>query len=284
MEHPIWYLWRDGVAEGPFPAGQIQRWVLLGRVRQEDSVSPDGEEWGRVDDWAEELVPEVLRADLTDPYNLQRLEAARRWADERVDEHPEAYSEERRAADDGGRQRMRVLHRRTFGEPGKRGAWRVAVAAAVVAALIGGAWWAAPFDQPPEPDCSAAPAPAVNWSYCDRAGADLQGKDLSGSRLRETQLREADLRGANLVEADLSFAYMAEADLAGADLRGARLFGTDLRGARLNRARLKGANLAYANLRGARLERVDLEGVRLGNAIWVDGRTCAPESVGTCER
>jgi hypothetical protein len=283
MEHPIWYLWRDGVAEGPFPAGQIQRWVLLGRVRQEDSVSPDGEEWGRVDDWAEELVPEVLRADLTDPYNLQRLEAARRWADERVEDDPESFDVERREEVGPARQRMRALHRQAFGEKGNRGVWRIGVAAAVVAGIIGLAWWASPRDEPPTPDCAAAPAPGVNWSYCDRAGAELIGKDLSGSRMRETGLQRADLRGANLEGSDLSFALMGGADLAGANLRGARLFGTDLRGVRLNRARVAGANMAYANLRGASLERVDLSGVPLGNAIWVDGRTCAPESVGECD-
>ncbi|MFP4130643.1 MAG: pentapeptide repeat-containing protein [Thiohalospira sp.] len=283
MEHPIWYLWRDGVAEGPFPAGQIQRWILLGRVRREDSVSPDGEEWGRVEDWSEELIPEVLRADLTDPYNLQRLEAARRWADERVEDDPEAVAVERREEDEGDRPRMRSLHRRAFGEPGDRGAWRLVVAAAVVVALIGGAWWAAPVDRPLEPDCEAGPAPGVNWSYCDRAGVELAGKDLRGSRMRDTQLQQADLRGANLEEADLSFALMGGADLAGANLRGARLFGTDLRGVRLERARMAGANMAYANLRGADLGRVDLSGVPLGSAIWVDGRTCAPESVGECD-
>jgi len=41
----IWYTRRGSEVKGPFPIGQIRRYVLLGRIRETDEVSTDGETW-----------------------------------------------------------------------------------------------------------------------------------------------------------------------------------------------------------------------------------------------
>ncbi|MDF1523792.1 MAG: pentapeptide repeat-containing protein, partial [Trueperaceae bacterium] len=65
------------------------------------------------------------------------------------------------------------------------------------------------------------------------------------------------------------------ADFSGADLRGAHLAGADLRG-----ADLRGANLEGAFAPG---DAVKLDDALLGGAVWIDGRVCGAESVGTCD-
>jgi len=57
------------------------------------------------------------------------------------------------------------------------------------------------------------------------------------------------------------------------DLYAAELAGADLSGADLTAAKLVDAKLAGANLNSA----------RLAAALWMDGRTCAPGSIGACK-
>src|SRR3569623_864120 len=115
----------------------------------------------------------------------------------------------------------------------------VAVTAGVVGVILY-------FYKPPPPeqsvDCSAKPAPNVNWSDCVLTGVNL----------------------------------------AGADLPGATLTVANLRGAQLSHAHFDKADLSYADLTGAELAGVELRDAKLGNTIWAGGMICAPESVGTC--
>ena len=67
--------------------------------------------------------------------------------------------------------------------------------------------WSAVFLSLQAQDCSAPPAPSVNWSGCDKSGENLQYADLSG----------ADLSGADLSGADLSDASLRVANLEGCD-------------------------------------------------------------------
>ena len=99
------------------------------------------------------------------------------------------------------------------------------------------------------------------------AGHAFDGNDVvklkTTKRCRSCDLYAADLSGANLSGADLS-----GANLAGADLSGANLAGADLTAAKLVDANLAGANLDSA---------------RLAGALWLDGSTCAPGSIGACK-
>lgn len=109
----------------------------------------------------------------------------------------------------------------------------------------------------------------VSWQGCDKAGATL-----AGAALPTSEMSNIDLRGA---------------DLAGADLRATNLHGADLEDADLAGSRLQAVNLRRANLAGADLRGTDLTGVvlyqtRLEGAVWSDGVTCLPGSVGRCLR
>ncbi len=279
--HGIWYIRRGRQVKGPFPAGQISQYLVLGRVVLTDEVSQDRETWrpvGAVPD----LVPEVLRADPDDPEARERLEAARRWADERrgADAGPWSGSE-RRAR--GGAAHPRPARP---GEGGGSGAWQRLAAVGAGAAIMAVAVWLG-FTLPSASlvsaaRCDAPPAPGVNWSYCRLSGLQAPGARLEGALLNSVELDGARLTGADLREADLSYADLGNARLVRADLAGARLKGASLRGADLAGADLRGADLSYADLSRARLEGARLEGARLDHAVWTDGRRCRRGSLGTC--
>ena len=52
--------------------------------------------------------------------------------------------------------------------------------------------------------------------------------------------------------------------------------------AKLFRADLRRADLSAADLSGAKLSEGRLFGAELSGAVWIDGRRCAPGSVGAC--
>ena len=95
--------------------------------------------------------------------------------------------------------------------------------------------------------CSDPAGPHGEWSGCKLEGVSLQGADLTGARL------------------DYTF------------LTGANLQDTTLREARLNNA-----NLDTANLTNAKLDSEKLGSAGLSFATWINGRTCAAGSIGTC--
>lgn len=293
----VWYIRRKGEVKGPYPAGLITRYVLLGRLLEDDEISPDRNVWTLLREHRE-LIPEVMKAAITDPATQQRLEAARRWADER---NTQRRTQERMQSAGGAEQRATTSDRRNS-EDAPIVQYRltrtardheheksthqwialvviIGVVGTIIAALVY-------FYKPPPPDeavnCSSAPTPKVNWSNCTLDGAQLSGADLVDAKLYSAKMTGANLRGARLTSSNLSYATMNLASLDGADLRGANLVGASLRRARLANAHLERADLSYADLTGAELSGVALGEAKLGNAIWPDGKVCAPESVGTC--
>lgn len=282
-----WYL-RDGedTPVGPFTTGQVQRWLLLGRLDRDSAVSPDDEEWHTIDDFADELVPDVMKTDLSDPHNRDRLEAARRWADERQDEDDGAFTVERRADPKLEEVEMRRLHQKvmaaTANRPKEHAWWLL-----VVLLLVGITIYFTFFHDWPERDpitCDAPPSAGVNWRECDLAGRVARNADLAGATLQHTELTRAILAGSDLSNANARYARLHMATLTGADLSGAVLLGADLRRADLRRTDLRDADLSYADLTGASISGAELEGVNLHRATWVDGERCAPGSVGECRR
>ena len=79
----LWYVRRGSEMMGPYPAGMITRYILLGRIQESDEVSCGDNVWHKVTD-VQELVPEVMQTSMDDPMSRQRLMAAKRWADERT--------------------------------------------------------------------------------------------------------------------------------------------------------------------------------------------------------
>ena len=59
-QHPLqWYSRRQGVTRGPFSAGDITRYLLLGRIRLDDELSTDKTLWLPANQFSEMLPPEI---------------------------------------------------------------------------------------------------------------------------------------------------------------------------------------------------------------------------------
>ena len=132
---------------------------------------------------------------------------------------------------------------------------RFALAAAVVLLAFG-----MPGAEP------AAAEQVVNGCQIAPRG-QCRNADLTGTTLRQAEMKSANLQGASLIRADL---------------RGANLQGANLMQTALFQANLSGANLQGALLVGAKLGWADLTEANLSGAIWSNGHTCAPGSIGIC--
>ncbi|GMR08221.1 MAG: hypothetical protein BMS9Abin26_1226 [Gammaproteobacteria bacterium] len=295
-EHPkTWFIRHDNVVTGPYPTGLISNYILLGRIRSNDELSHDGASWDRLTRHPE-LIPDVMRTDLSDPANQERLKAARRWADERGtgDQREKArqhYADEERRAGNrrrsedtetmAARENREVLNVKTGRR--KQNLLLGYILAISVLVLFIGILINNPFvSDDTAVDCGAAPAPGVNWNNCRIAGLQAASKNLSGANLSNASLTSANLRNSNLSNADLSYADASLANFTQANMTGARLVGTMLRGAKLKKATLRGADLSYANLSNADIRGIDLTNARLDNAVWYTGQTCLAGSIGRC--
>lgn len=297
--HELWFTRRNGIISGPHPGRLIARYLILGRLAPDDEVSPDQHYWVRIQE-RPHLIPDELRHADT-PEGRTRLEQARMREDERLRERrsnsPEEiakWQEKRQGERRQPESPEIVSHRAQWSdllqrprqslERRMRGPmpWLIVAGTVLIALLL--VWLVPePEDPTPDPDCSLAPAPGVNWSRCDLIGADLRGVDLRGATLRDAEMPGARLDGAHLAGADLSYARLRQARLTDADLAGATLVGTGLQHADLSGANLAEADLSYADLGQARIDQADLSGTILDRAIWRDGRICASGSVGRCE-
>jgi len=278
-----WYVRRGKEVKGPFPAGLISRYILLGRIHDTDEVSHDRQEWQRISR-VPELIPEVvrkLRANPDDEDLKQHLEAARRWADERRDlQGPGAVGERRHA--EGDARSAHVHHEHVFA-PTERVIRRDYLLLVLILLVV----VAIPFllpsgKKPEEPQCDAPAAPGVNWSNCRMEAHQYPNVDLAGAKLRNANLTAAVLRAANLQQADLAYANLTLANLRGANLQQALLKGATLKRSDLTNANLQGADLSYADLSEVNLEGAQLGGAKLDHAIWAEGVVCMPGSVGEC--
>jgi len=281
-----WYIRSksEGETKGPFPAGQITQEILLGRHKLDDEVSHDKEEWLTLRQ-VPELLPEIFFENRSDPGFKERLDAARRWADERRGISDIDKAHERRANVSYEEQEIKRLHRlateakkesnplATFAQ--------ITVALLTIIAVIVLAFQYSPEDENAV-DCSLPAQQGVNWNGCKFVGAQLFQKELIAANLMNANLQTASLQSSNLTLANLKYAQLHLANLVNADFSKANLTGADLMGANLTRAVFKQANLSYANFRDAVIEDTDFSNARLDNAIWIDGRTCAINSTGSC--
>ncbi|HEC07278.1 MAG TPA: pentapeptide repeat-containing protein [Thiolapillus brandeum] len=316
----LWYTRRDDQIRGPFPAPQISRFILLGRIIDTDELSTDQRNWQKVSE-VPVLVPEELKADLSDPEAYQKLMIARMREDERNARDrrdgtkPGEPMPERRKADKGRRkdeEEAMIRHREIKTAIAEAAAQRKqhyflrgVLATLFLVSIIGAAWYFQPWqEEGSAADCNALPQPWVNWNNCLMEGVKLVTADLRGAHLRNTNLAGADLRGAQLAGADIAYANLVGAKVSGAELPQAILLGANLRNADVSSANLHGADLSYAilqgtdltnadltesnlnnaDLTGAKLKTARLQGARLDHAIWVDGGVCATGSLGRCNK
>lgn len=294
----LWYLRRGNAVKGPFPASQIAKYVLLGRVHQTDEVSQDQQQWRQVAEVPALVPPAVKESASAEALRTLRQREDERSGHERRDgveppptgtEQRHAGRRERRGAESETvirhrRQKAELLDTLRAGSEKERRSWRWIVPAAVVLALalVALGVFLGPATVEDTPDCSARAGPGVNWNNCTLDGLEARDANLEGARIRNARLRDADLLNANLQAADLAYTDFANADLGYADLSRADLKGATLTGADLTNADLTGADLSYAILRDARLGDAVITGARLSGAVWPDHRVCGRDSVGEC--
>jgi hypothetical protein len=312
----LWYMRRGMEVRGPYPAGQISRYILLGRIKETDELSTDQHNWQAVSQ-VPVLIPEELKAAPGDAQAAERLKIARMREDERgardrrgpAENAPAA--ERRRASDRREEEEQEIVRHREVKSAIAEAVHhkkqnyflRGVLATLFLVGVIGAAWYYQPWAPTETIDCNTYPQPWVNWSNCLMEGAQLAGADLRGARLRNANLAGADLRGAQLGGADLAYtslagaklwsAHLNQAAMMGANLRNADVSRADLTNANLTYAVLKGADLSGANLAGADLTNADLQGAKidgadftaakLAQAVWVDGTICPATAVGGCQ-
>ncbi|MFO7604130.1 MAG: pentapeptide repeat-containing protein [Gammaproteobacteria bacterium] len=287
--HHAWYIRHKGNVEGPFPAGQIKQELLLGRYKADDEVSHDKETWQKLRT-VRSLIPEVLLTARDDPDREERIEAARRWADERrVERRGEAREvvagEERREGEPYESTEYRLKRETSLREAKRRrnNQWSALLSVLLLIGVIiyVAVRWA-PAPENALADCTAKAGPGVNWSHCRMSGMQQPNQNLEAAIMESTDLSGANFYAANLRKARLSYADLGGAHLRLAEFTQASLKGASLRSADVSQASFVEADLSYADLTGASITDTNFSRAILDHALWVDGRKCQPGSVGVC--
>ena len=126
-----------------------------------------------------------------------------------------------------------------------------------------------------KPDCSADPAPGVDWTECDKKLIILSGSDFNGATLVGTDFTSTDLRDSNLLAANFEKATLVRASLAGSKADGAKFdrieaYRTNFSGMSAQGATFASAEMQRSNFTGAKLVNVDFTKAELGRAEFAD--------------
>lgn len=300
-----WYVRRKDKITGPFPGRLISRRLLLGQVLLDDELSLDQLHWQLVSE-LKSLIPDVMKGDLDDPVNRERILLSKRWADERssrnrrktgaAEGRDERSTTDRRDLENTDEidyrkrrdQRLEASRntRKSLREQYKR-RQRIqgfTIVFLVVAAVLFS------FLYVPEPEinkktnCLVQPEPNIVWANCQLAGISYPESNLSGADIRNTNLSNANLSGSILLRANLSYSNLSHVNFRASDLSHADLKGTNLQKTNFEEANLSAADLSYADLTGAKLHGAEFSQAILSKAIWIDGRECGLGSVGICRQ
>lgn len=281
-KHQNWFIRRKGGAiKGPFPEGQIEQYLLLGRFVLSDEVSLDKEDWRPIG-MIPHLIPELLISAKIDNDAREKLEAKRRWADERrgLEQSHENDRRKRHPNDT-----VRHDTQKSFSNKTKP----VKALFLILLVLLGfGLLGYFSFQYTPQnilsvSNCTDVAGPGVNWSNCRKPGMLLNKKNLQGARLNSAILTGSNLNYADLSGADLSYADLAISQLTNVNFSDAKLLGVVFTNSNLFGANLQNTDLSYANLSGANLRDTNFSDSKLDNTIWFDGRICKKGSVGICK-
>ena len=277
----LWYVRRGEKIHGPYTWTTVACKVGLGRIHAADLLSQDQDTWRALSELMSRLpAHHGLAGSARDDRRLERrAERATVVGEQRV-------APDRRASED-----RVVVARRARSERVWAGLRPTAALARLPLLAVGLAlsvsfalaWHYSMPGASVAPDCNAPAAPKVNWDFCAKPNQQLVSAALAGISARNARLAGGNLSSANLRGADLAYADLSAVDFSLADARHARMVGASLRKAVLNHARLTGADLSFSDLTGASLAGAELSATRLGNAIWIDGRVCARDSIGECE-
>ena len=282
ISNALWYVRRGDEIHGPYRWQVITRNVSLGRIHAADRLSRDQDSWLAPADVLPCLsARHAVAGGASDERRVQRRAVTGDMTTELRE------GSDRRAAEDHRIVARRARSERVWTSLSAPTRTSVRLPLLVIGlALSASLALAMRLSLPAAtaaPDCRAPAASKVNWDFCAKPKQQLAQENLVGMSARNAQLRGANLTNANLRGADFAYADLSATDFTLADARQVRLVGASLRNAVFNHARLTGADLSYADLSGASLAGAELNAARLGNAIWVDGRVCAHDSIGVCK-
>jgi uncharacterized protein YjbI with pentapeptide repeats len=136
------------------------------------------------------------------------------------------------------------------------------------------------------PNCSAHPAPGVNWSFCDKHNQRIGPADMTGATLNSTNFAHSDFErttlvgvtallgrfhgakfiGASLRGSDFAFAHFSEANFRQSHADFVDDSKTEWLDANLSRATFEGINLSHADFSRADLTATSFVDVNLDRA------------------
>ena len=278
----LWWVKRGGEPKGPFPAAVLENNITQGRIRPDDQLSRDREQWFPAGQYPDFDLLVKAGSGQAWARQLDERKAARR-AETEGDAAGARSGVERRAPEDADAVARRERSNRVWAslrdKPEARGVrWLPFVLVGVLMAGIFGLATQGTRSDADTTHCAAAPAAGVNWESCTLTDRSLRGTNLVGANLKNAKLVGVDLSDARLDGADLAYA-----DLSGANLQGSRLAAARLTGARLVAATLTGVTLTGADLRFAELTNATFDGARLAGALFEDtllptGQPCTDPS------
>ncbi len=265
----LWYWKQNGKVTGPFPAGQIHEYILLKRIHPNDLVSQDKETWCRVVS-IPELLPDILKHKKDENFK-DRLQAAKRWADDR--------NTDRLSVNKEGKEIHHTnthVNIKTFG-------WGSAVILFVLIALIiAGSFYFMPQKSMMAFNCQHDTDGGLNYDNCKKNGEDFSAKNLQNASFNNAELSNTNFHASKLSHTLFKYAELIGADLSRAKLDHADLTGANLSGAKLDRTDFSFANLSYADLSKAKAKNIKLKQTQLSKTIWFNGQVCAQGSIGKC--
>ncbi len=278
-----WYIKKGDKVQGPFPNKLIGSYLILGRITQETLVSQDQHNWAAVKDYPA-MVPEVVKEAGTKQGD-RALMLARIREDERSSNVNHKSNVENRREDE---EQLMQLHRQIRDDvlkgyrrkPEKRTLYFVILALFIL--IVIGVYVANSGDDIQLADCAALLEPGVNWSGCNKQGEMFRGRNLRRVNLRNASLQQSDFSAAKMQGANLSYADLSQSILISTQLQNTSFKGANLRQANLKGADLSNADFSYAELVGSQLQGANLKQAVFDYAIWVNGETCLPGSIGAC--
>ena len=272
QETQLWYIKVNEQVKGPFASGLISQYILLGRIQSDDLLSQDKELWHKASS-INEVKPDVNKHPEVTNYE-ERLNAARRWADER--------GEVREVVSGGSEKVFKPRKKITHLQIKTTGFMGIIALIIFVSGLIYTMYIFTP-DVPLENiDCSISGQDGSIFDGCHLPRKNFSKLSLNGSSFKNAVLQNSQFRQSSMQNSQLDYANLSHADLSQANLSGASLRAVELRGAILNAANLTQADLSYADLSGAKAAKINLSGTKLNNTIWFNGKICDKSSVGRC--
>ncbi len=269
MSHnAFWYWKKNGKVKGPFAKGLIQQYILLGRIHGKDLVSQNKESWCKVSS-----VPDLISDKIKhkgNNNNTERLEAAKRWADDREEARGEYKA--------NFNQRKNITHIGIH----TRSPYTLIL---VIILLMFGLWFIfyfTPEKSAEQIDCQAKPTVKIRFDNCRLSGQNFANLDMQYASLKNTHMHNTNLSQTILSHSQMKYSQLNNSNLTGTKLDYADLTAASLTDAVLHNTDLSYANLSYANLNGAKVNNIIITGTILSKTIWFNGKVCSSASIGRC--